>query len=402
MWVKKMKNILKENLGEYYEKLNKFLVEIYNNYREEEYFKIVISSEHCRKILNLWLCSDDEEVSDEVKFFFKINCISTDELFKMVSDIITKYKEEDHILPRIVRIDSLIFHGIRINRDLLDYENALLGSLAESESEKEYLKDRLVHLTRIHVFAVLSDPLCLLSRYRRLLKMDMILEPISFYLLQMKLMNALNENVVGESDVIDRELVEAVDEAISQLGYETERDAVSLYKSGIFFGDEQLAKWPLDITLKDFVDRCAKLYNSFSTDDVDVIKSMLALRERQGYISFLIDKNGNTIIRANEQSLLIKPIKYVIFVPLLKELQRRVRESQLDLKREISRMLDNLPTEMRFCTVDEIYTFLCNLESINRGIDDLPSDISLAYRDRGSFSEASSKSSYYLSEYKKI
>ncbi len=309
----------------------------------------------------------------EVKQFFKNSSCSLEDIDVVA---IKRTYEVEESLPIALIIDCLLYYGRKINRVIYDYENILLRALEVPQEAEDTFRDRLIYLTSTYVFAQFKKPMTnIFNRLQRTCRYKLELSEAEMYYLQAIIMNALNENVVDNDNQIDKGLIDLVDFAISEISMQTEAEMYKRYMYRSFIPRrEYYMEWGVEYSLKDFIELCKKLCHSSIDIDVEVVKSMLTLREKQGYVFLSTDSSGQLIIRTSEQAELIRPFRYIEYILMLKEIYRRCVQSQLDLKKELQRMIDNFPSEIH-CSFQELYNFLESLKKTGKSINDVDFNI---------------------------
>lgn len=214
-------------------------------------------------------------------------------------------------------------------------------------------------------------------------------------------------------------LLHAVEDVIASIGYEAERNACEKYSSGIFFSDEILADWGKRYSMSETIALCQKLLEKEDRGKLEELYAVLALIVQAMDIG-IIGMNPEyetatdtlyTMVRAGEHSLFIKPERYQDYIPVLVEISRRCRESQLDLRRELERYIRCLPKEKSYVTVEELYRFMEDLRQVNQKVENwnfrLFDQINICnsrhcVRAQKALSRHLSAQSYFLQEYKKM
>lgn len=224
---------------------------------------------------------------------------------------------------------------------------------------------------------------------------------------------------INENSYEEKKLFRAVEDAISFIGYEAEQNACEKYSSGIFFSDEILADWGRRYSISETVALCENCLKSPCRSKTEDIYSILALIVQAMDIGIIgmnpeYEKSSDTLytmVRAGEHSLFIKPERYQEYIPVLSEISRRCRESQLDLRTELKRFIHCLPQDDLDVTAEELYDFMEGLRSVKQEVKDwdfrLFTRVNIhndrhCHRARNALSKIISRQYHFLQEYRKI
>jgi hypothetical protein len=380
-----IEEILKTNwLGNDLNEVIQYFIQIYLQYKDKKDIKIVVISKQCLNLLMICANIQEDIPKNEFISFLDNHLVTVEEFTNEIPNIASRAKNEDR-LPKIVLIDFILFYGRRINRFLLDYEKALkdsLKSLYKESSSEEIITNSI----DIFAYTYANNPLLIFGRYGRKISIknqytrDSNNNPIPVN--KCLYVNILMRNMMVMSSFIypsnldcPKEIIEVVDEALYKIAIETERYAFLRSRSYLLSSDESLANWSnKKYTIEEFVYLCKSIWNKKTNNKVQIssedIKEILLQREKEGFVELFKNREGIIEVRSLNQAILIKPLKYCIYIDVLLSINKRCLEGWLDFKSELKRLekcLKEKENPIPF-PADELYEFSEELHMIGQSI----------------------------------
>lgn len=174
-------------------------------------------------------------------------------------------------------------------------------------------------------------------------------------------------SAIGEDNVVTEEtsLVQCLEDTISKIGLEAERNAYTLYGSGLSFSDEALSNWGDNHSLETLLDKLrvqTEIYKS-SLKRVNVYETVAIIIQAMDLgilgMNTVLDRQPcadrvryesnprelYTRQRAGEAALFLLPIRYRNLLPVLTEIQEKRKDDLDGAFFDLDRFLDRLVTD---------------------------------------------------------
>lgn len=155
---------------------------------------------------------------------------------------------------------------------------------------------------------------------------------------------------------VDDPVVVAVHDAISQIGYEVEKNAYERFISGAMFNDKALSHWGEYYSIRDFLLECKNTFEDYpqyyegppvAADLYQVLAvilqsmdlGLIGMNPLYGQVSHQTNQEEQfyTMLKAGEQALFIWPIRYQKFIPTLLEMIEKWSGKAEDIKIDLAR-----------------------------------------------------------------
>lgn len=170
---------------------------------------------------------------------------------------------------------------------------------------------------------------------------------------------------IGTVSGEDSPLVQCLEDTISRIGLEAERNAYTLYGSGLSFSDEALSHWGNDHSLDTLFGELHKQMQTYASvlDKVNLYEVVAIITQAMDLgllgMNTILDKqpcedrasyreNPREIYtrqRAGEASLFLLPIRYRNFLPVLSEIQEKRGEDFDGAAFDLGRFVGSLSTK---------------------------------------------------------
>lgn len=186
------------------------------------------------------------------------------------------------------------------------------------------------------------------------------------------------KRLIEEHEFCQKKIIHDVEDVIAEIGIEAERNAYEKSISGAAFSEETLSIWGNNYSLKDVLRRYCE--RTWTYDGVDMYQVIAVIVQAMDL--GIIGMNARcekeklfTTVRAGEQSLFIKPIRYHDYITVLKKIDRKYGYSLANVKIELEDFMKRLRKTMvgsdkDIFETDELYTFLMELHVSGQSLED--------------------------------
>lgn len=248
-------------------------------------------------------------------------------------------------------------YGQYVDMEVLSWDYKWLESVGNGSLQVHDVKEDLKNIWKWHP----ADSL--LEEYLELLLED--IPPIwdGAVFGDVKNWKAEENELCGKEQ--DHSIAIAVQDAISQIGFSTEKTAYERFNSGAMFNDKMLSYWGEYYSIRDFLLECKKIFDEYgkyytrtpaAADLYQVMAvvvqamdlGLIGMNPLYGQISH--ETNGEsqfyTMLKAGEQALFIWPTRYQKFIPTLMEMSEKwggkLGEIRIDLARFSRAYVENM------------------------------------------------------------
>lgn len=198
-----------------------------------------------------------------------------------------------------------------------------------------------------------------------------------------ELYNSADQKVVigredEEQGFCKKGIIYSIENITAGIGIEAERNAHERCSSGVTFSEETLSSWGNYYSLRDILQRYFENMEKNSTVDIYQVLAVLVQEMDLGILGMNAHYDGEhlfTAVRAGEQSLFIKPVRYRDYITVLSKIKSRYGNNRTDIQLDIQRFAEqilktNPELDKKIFGADMLYQFLEGLWYSGQSLED--------------------------------